>query len=331
MQATHQRAVVYDLERMSHFMRSVAYARATQAHMTDHWETSQNAVIRAMYALLPWKEPPGQVDVVFHWKQIQADTNRWHEHYLNTWGSKLVTDHRAARRYVAGMAEVRRYDLEAIQQKLRDAQHLNQAIRGEVNTFIRELAVTKYVATVSVAILGLLPVLGFAAGSAVLLPIVGEVASTALVGAGYGITCSLVSTWAQGEHANVVGVAIPSGGLATKEGVRRYGEATAHEQQRIIDEAGRAMEKQSKRIANALRAQQRAVRAGNHGVRRGAKVARRLAKRLHGSARSEMRSASRVLRRTRIITKGVPVVFAALSIFSAYEDLKATVQQTRYP
>lgn len=331
--------VCYDLPTISRFFRSCAVVMAMQQTTHIEWTTYRDSkVLNAIYATLFWKEPPGFAQARMGTQaDIDRRTNEMHERFLMTWVKKLTTDGpAAATRYVSDMAGLKDYARKALDELYREIGAINEAVIGETQRGINNLAAIKLGAQVGVAVIGAAAGLAFVGAAAAGTATAGGVGLTILgldagagglafagVGAANSISHSVVKTWEGGTGAKVAGVAWEVGKAGTGEvGSTIAGNVLDKSLQggaksaQIILSARGEIEKQAARLAQAglkKKAQQKAV---NIITQRAAQI------QVQKTAQAGFQSAAiNAARMGRII----PVAFAAWDIWDAVSDYRETV------
>lgn len=331
----------YDFPTISRYFRSCAVVMALQQTTHIEWTTYRDSkVLNAVYAALFWKEPPGFAEVrMGTGADIARRTDDLHERFVMAWVRKLTTEGPAsATRYVAEIGALKDYARKALDELHREIGAINQAVIGETQRGINNLAAIKLGAQVGVAVIGAAAGLAFVGAAAAGTSTAGGVGMTILgmkagagglafgaVGAANSISHSLIKTWEGGAGAKVAGVAFEVG----KAGAGEVGSSIAGnvlekslqggaKSAQIILSARGEIEKQAARLAQEglkKKAQQKAV---NIITQRAAQI--QVQKTAQAGFQSAAINAARVGR-------VIPVAFAAWDIWDAVGDYRDTVGQ----
>jgi len=313
--------ICYDLTTVSRFFRSVALSVSFQQHTQVEWVSYRDSrALNAVYSLLCWKTPPGNVEIIQASRdRIQETADNLYEHYLNVWLRKMFEEGPAAgSAYVTGMEKIRDFARKSLAELFQESNEINAMVSNQLKQSITYLSNVKLAATVGVAVIGTVGSLGLAPGGAM---IYGGVSL------GYSSTCSMIKTWEQGAYASVAGISIEVskagtsevlGGLAGASQVRAFAKQSRAEQ--IIRSAEGQIRKASERLAkDGLRRAQKtkALSLLNSST---AQVAAQ--KKLLGSAGSAAKWAGAA-------KVGVPVVFAAWDIWEGISDYNDTMNSLK--
>lgn len=308
-------AIAYDLPTVSRFFLSVATAMATQQLTQAEWVAyKDSSVLNAVYAVLTWKTPPGNVEIRQPKEKIEKLTSELHEKYLLAWLHK-VHQHgpSAANRYVADMLKVRGDAQEFLSDAYRESHSINQQVIGETAAAIKDLAKIRLGASVGVAVAG-------AAGALVLAPAGALMVSG--VSLGYSSACALAKTWEQGGA--VKAVAIEVGKAAMTEGAdRATGKivagalASQAKATQVIRSAEGEVRKYAARLLQEGLRKSRAAKATNIVNRATAQVTQQ---------QRVLQQASRVAKVGGTVKIALPLVFAAVDIWGAWTDYDETLR-----
>jgi hypothetical protein len=330
--------MVYDFPAISRFFRSVALAVATQQTTQLQWNTYRDSsVLNAVYSVMFWKEPPGNVEVRIGTRHdIEQRTDQMHLEFLRTWLRRLEEGGpQAGNSYVTRMEILRNGARDAVQGIFSDAGVINDEIIGQTNDAIRTLAQIKLGAQVGVAVIGAVAGVAFvaaaAAGGGVAagagLSILGVEAGAgatvfAAAGAAHSITHSVIKNWEGGTGAQVAGIAWEGGKATTSE----IGGHIAGNTLENALKGGVRSEQLIRGFEGEIR--QQSARLAQEGLRRKArqKAAGILADRTARVAaqRGAIETAGRTAVNAARVGKGIPVVFAAWDIIDAFSDYRET-------
>ncbi len=334
--------ICYDLETVSRFFRSAAFLIAVQRHTHIEWVTYRDsAVLNAIYAVMFWKEPPGNAQVKEGSREaIQRVTDEQHERFLLAWIEKLHTGGPAAGNayvnHVAGLRDMVRQDLNNL---YREVSKINNDVINQTQDAIVTLARIRLTAAVGVAVIGgvagVALALGAVGGTAAAgggLTILGlEAGASAttfgLAGLGYSTTNTIIKTWEQGPTAKVAAISVDVGKYAASE---VGGKVTGH----LADKA-LAQQARSSQIISSAEGQIRkySQKLAEEGLRK-----RQIAKansiigqsqRQVASEGAKFAKAGTAAKMARGAGAGIPVVFAAWDIMDAWGDYQDTVKAAR--
>jgi len=332
--------ICYDLLAVSRFFRSAAFLIAVQRHTGVEWVTyKDSAVLNAIYTVMFWKEPPGNVQVKEGSREaIQRTTDEQHERFLLTWIDKLHQGGPAAGNayvtFVAGLRDMVRQDLNNL---YREVSQINNDVINHTQEAIVTLARIRLTAAVGVAVIGGVAGVAFAlsaagataAGGLTILGLEAGASATTfgLAGLGYSTTNSIIKTWEQGPTAKVAAVSLDLGKYAASEGSGKVAGVMldkALEQQarssQIISSAEGQIRKYSQKLAQESLRKRQIAKATNIVQRSQQQVAQESAK---------LAKAGTMGRMARGAGAGIPVVFAAWDIMDAWGDYQDTVQAAR--
>jgi len=194
------------------FLRSAALGRAMAESCTLEWKSyDESRVLNAIYALMPWKEKPGSVEM----KMARGDElgERYGHHLtqlVSGWTTAMFQGAPATKTFLDRVENRKERDQLHIAQVAQDVREINADVVGELTSAIHTLAAVKLGSTIAIAALsggasiyavGMLGTAG-AAGAAAM------AATAGLVNTAYSVTGSLISNWYKAASAKVVGVTI---------------------------------------------------------------------------------------------------------------------------
>lgn len=329
----------YDFPTISRYFRSCAVVMALQQTTHIEWTTYRDSkVLNAVYAALFWKEPPGFAEVRMGTQaDIERRTDDLHERFVMAWVRKLTTEGPAsAMRYVAEIGALKEYARKALDELYREIGAINQAVIGETQRGINNLAAIKLTAQVGVAVIGAAAGLAFvgaaAAGTAggagmTILGLNAGAGGLAFGGVGLAnsVSHSLIKSWEGGAGAKVAGVAFEVG----KAGAGEVGSSIAGN---VLDKSLQGGAKSTQIILSARgEIEKQAARLAQEGLKKKAQekavsiITQRAAQiQVQKTAQAGFQSAAiNAARMGRII----PVAFAAWDIWDAVSDYRETVGQ----
>lgn len=329
--------VCYSLPEVSLFFRSVATAMAIQNHTKLKWVPYDDSVmLNVTYALLFWKGKPGHVEV--H-EGARADVNRtidkYHADFVRIWLEVLFEKGpREAMEYVRKMEKLRDSSRRSVDEVWRDAGHLNDQVRGELNEGIKNLARIKLASQVGVAVIGAAGAIIVAGGATLMVGgatlTVGQSAA-ALTGLQLTNTLalSLAKSWETSDAAKAVAIDMGKAGgkaVANELGSRgaealaqKAAQQIGHSEQ-VIRSAEGQIRKYSKALAEEGVKKARLRKARNIIQSSKKQIAEQTAE--IGTATSKKVAAG-------ILSKALPVVFAAWDIKDAFTEYQGTVKRAR--
>lgn len=332
----------YDLHAISRFFRSCALAMAVQQTTKMQWETYRDSsVLNAVYTVMFWKEPPGQVEVKTGTKtEIDRKTDQYHEEFLLIWLRKLFVEGPiAAHEYVRRMERVRGFARDAVQDIFIDAGSINDEVIGQTSEAISRLAKIKLASQVGVAVIGAVTGVGFVAAAAggtaagagaagAGLTILGLEAGAgatafAVAGTAHSVTHSVIKNWEGGNRAQIAGISTEIGkSTASEVGGNIAGKSLENalkgtlKSQNIIKSAEGEIRKQTQRLAQEGLKKRAKRKATNIVAQRTAQVTAQ-----KGAIEQFGKQATNAAR----VGKAIPVVFAALDIWDAFGDYRDTM------
>lgn len=194
------------------FLRSAALGRAMAESCTLEWKTyDESMVLNAIYALMPWKEKPGSVEL----KMARGDElgERYATHLVKLvsgWTTAMSQGAAATKTYMDRVDGMRGRDRAHVSQVAADVQEINAEVAGALTSAIGTLAAIKLTSTIAIAALsgGAAICAVGALGSAGAAGAAATAATAGVVNTAYSVTGSLVSNWYKAASAKVVGVTI---------------------------------------------------------------------------------------------------------------------------
>jgi hypothetical protein len=311
-----------DLKHLTGYFRSIGLAIAIQGNTRAEWKDyDESTVLNIAYALLPWKQKPGTVEVVQNWAKIrQAADERGHK-LLHTFLDKLGTSGPAtAFTYAAQMQGVKQQALESTRDLFKDVGEINREIAGMAGQGARNLATIQMGATLTLAGIGCALGVG-----AVAVPFWTGVQATG-IGLGYNIAGSFIKDGGQLSNAGAVAIAIETGksgtgvGMDASKGVVK-GTLASHGQ---ANQA--ALEAAGKKVAELNRAIER-----KRSSKKIAKLTRQMEapKSTAAQATRQLALNKNVALAGKAVSKGVPIIFFAHDVMNAYSDWADVYENTK--
>jgi hypothetical protein len=194
------------------FLKSAALGRAMAESCTLEWKTyDESMVLNAMYALMPWKEKPGNVELkMARGDELGERYGHYLRKYVSGWTTAMLQGAAATKTYLDRVDAMRGQDRAHIAQVSADVREINAEVAGELTSAVNTLAGIKLASTIAIAALsgGASIYAVGALGSAGAAGAAGMAATAGLVNTAYSITGSLVSNWHKAAGARAVGVTI---------------------------------------------------------------------------------------------------------------------------
>jgi hypothetical protein len=327
--------IVYDFVAISRFFRSVALSIAIQRTTKMEWESyDQNTVINLVYALFPYREKPGAVEVNLGTRhQVNSITDDLHYRFMSNWLGKVAAEGpKAGNAYVKEMENIRDNARRAVQQLYTSARFINSQVTAQLDAAIMDLCKVKLVASVGVAVIGIVSGVGlFAAavsagstatvgGATMICGLKAGAGGTAFAGLGLGhsLVQTGISAWEDGPMAEVVGLVWETGKAGVAEtGGRAASRLLNSSFASILPEA--VIEKLEKDIARHSNSLAETYVRGAAREAASEALTRKMAQ-LGGSKLGEKGVGSAILRGTTI-----PVIFGAWDIVNAGKDYYDTM------
>lgn len=294
------KALVFDAERVTAFLRSVAHAKSAERHIKLRWQDyDQSTVLNFIYTVLWWKGRPGWVEV--DWgsaRQVEAETATDTQHLFEVFLEKAAQGPRPVTEFLSAQERIRATCLVSVESVLQEARSLSREVRAETEIGIKRLAVIKAGATISVKTLGL-------AGGG--LP-------SFLISAGYDVTTEVIQEWNKSSGAALVGVAVKKGAIESgKELVQKGAETVAEQFEREANAPAHKVEWLGKRLKEMEEKLAKKVTAER--LKKLARDQRRLAR--------ATRAATRAQRWARAFGH-VQYVFFAYDVYEALAEARKT-------
>ncbi len=186
-------------EQIGRLLWSKSHAMAVQLNTSVHWKPYKDSkVLNLAYALMPWKEGPGWVEVAQDRQRIEESTRNFFDRSVDTFFNKLSEGPSGLMRYLADTEKIRDEALQAVQNTFMSASDINHQVLGETQEGVRRLAIIKAASSITLA--GISGGVVLAGGS------VGLVTATQSVSLGFSLTKAVIKNW--GELKTVGAVAI---------------------------------------------------------------------------------------------------------------------------
>lgn len=279
--------LVLDTPQVMLFLRSVAYARASQARTRARWvEYEDSKVLNTIYTLMPWKGRPGWVEVDTGVQgEIEREAGREAARLFEVFLRKLAESPAAGVQFLEGMERVRDAALEGIRETFADAGRLNTAVIRETGDGIKSLAAIKLVSDVVIA---------FSPAFAVSL--------------GYAVATTVIKEWHKASEADAIAFQV------TGEIAKEVGEEAAEKYEELAAKHGKAFAEQ---VAEAER--KIAFHADNPNTGRAARQIRRKIGKWEGRLAAARKGANGA-RMKMIGGKLLKFVFLADGLRESWED-----------
>jgi len=246
--------VLFDPKPVLRFLRSVALARAHQERVKLRWVEDKSGFMRGLYSVMFWKGRPGWAEVdPGDAREIERLADNYMPGYIEGFVKHACQGPKEVKQYMEGLAELRQYSLDAIQDVYRDAAELNVEVRREAARGIEILASYKLTADLFVKTASLL-----APGAAQF--------AASVVDTGYDFSLILVKTFDETPKASAIAVAEKTGEILTDkagEKAAEKGEEKLVEGLKFSDhikELEAVIEKNKKWIARGSRKASRMLR-----------------------------------------------------------------------
>ncbi len=326
--------ICYSLADVNRFFRSVAVAMAFQRHTKIKWvEYKDSAVLNAIYGVLFWKEGPGTVEVQQStMAEIKRTIDQLNQEFLTIWIDRLHTQGPAvASQYVRRMEQIRDQARAATQEMYRDAGEINRQIIEGVDEGIKNLARIKLASQVGVAVIGAAGVIVVAGGATLMVggaTLTAGQATAAITGIQLtnSFALSMAKNWGASSQAKAVSIdmgkelgKVGAGevlGAGADAMTKKAAQQIGHSEQ-IIRSAQGQITKYSKVLAQEGLRKARYRKATN--IIQGSR--NQIAQQTGNIAKSTTRQVA-----GGILSKALPVVFAAWDIKDAYSDYKDTTK-----
>lgn len=241
---------ILNLPVLLRFFKSVALAVAQNNHIHVVWrEYKESSVLNALYAIMPWKDKPGFVEVEVNHSEIIKQSEFLTDKFVSTFMVKAKQGSAVALKYLEELQTMRESSLEFVRETFRSASEINNDVIGAIDQGVRSLQLIKagsqliIAGTVIVTSGGaLLAGLGLGSSS-VVAALAAPAAGVSATSFGFSISKAIVEGWhtagdsqilaiAGGERfyselANNHRVTEPGGVIteSTKEGVQRLAAA----------------------------------------------------------------------------------------------------------
>ena len=306
--------LLFSLEKTMKYLRSAAMSRAMAESCNLEWKTYDDSmVINAIYALMPWKEKPGSVEMKMAGKEELGERyGHYLRKYVTNWTTAMFMGPVAVKTCLDRIDLQRERDRAHIAQVAQDVREINAEVANQLGDSIKVLASIKLASTILVA--------GISGGAAVAsvayigTPLyAGLSASAGTLGAintAYSITGSIVSNWYKSPTAKAVGV--------TVEGVKAAGGKIGGDVGEAIFKGGKAAMEGSEAGMSIAAARMNQAREGfmNAARHRGRANARRA---FEKGAQQMTQAVEGVNQARRTMSLGSKVVVGAAVFFAAVD------------
>jgi hypothetical protein len=199
--APEARLLLFDLETVARFLRSVAIAKAQQRYTRIKWEEyDEDEVLNIVYKLLPWKGKPGTAVVVQGEPiDVYGAANPDTDHLLESFLIRCAQGPEPAVKFLEAQERIRADAISFVQDAFREASEINQQVIQMTEDWVEKAAWVKFGANVIITLSPLLP--------AKALAVVGIAASSKTAVFAFGLIYSIIKELAKAKDANLVGVA----------------------------------------------------------------------------------------------------------------------------
>ena len=305
------------------YFRSMAMAIEIQRNTSAQWKTyDESTVLNIAYALMPFKEKPGVMEVHQDWRVIDRNTQALTQKMIDTFFIKLQSGPQTAKDYCAQMHGVRESATMAVQELFADAAQVNAMVAREAADGARNMAKVQFACTLILAGTGCYLALGGAVPAVLATSSVGLKAGA--VGLGYNVAGALIkdgASWSSAQAIAIEGGKTGGGellGNAEKSAQTKLAETIATKSNQISAteaninklNAEIARKTSEKKIAK-LGAQKAAKEAGMQ------------------RAQQEMGKAATKQATWKVASKTVPLLFLAHDVYNAWGDLQDVEKQLR--
>ncbi|WP_156839131.1 hypothetical protein [Novosphingobium aquimarinum] len=295
-------ATIVKFDSIDKTLRSVALATAYQQLRKIRWQDYN--VLPGLYGY--WKVGPGAVTVDQpHVNAIKKQANfNYGERWKYAMRALSLQGFIGLETYLTQCERIRDKAWRDIQTDFAQAQRDNQEAIRTSERAISQWAAIKFVSQSSLAVLSV-PAGIVLTGSAALLAVG--------IGAGTSMACSVAKNWNQARGAKAV--AIDGVKEAGKFGVGKGAEKLTEEGLKLIDNGNAAIQS----VSGSVQSTKQALQARN--MAHGSKTVRNAsAAVVRQEGRAMIQTGSRMAAAGKF---GIPIVFAALDIYSAWGDYKA--------
>ncbi|WP_299650593.1 hypothetical protein [Sphingomonas bacterium] len=122
---------------------------------STEWKTcDESTTLNITYALMPWKEKPGSLEVQQNWRTIERETQARTRTMIDTFFKKLESGPQTAKDYCAQMHGLRESATLSVQQTFADAAQVNALVAQEAAQGARDLAKVQFGCTLILASTG---------------------------------------------------------------------------------------------------------------------------------------------------------------------------------
>jgi hypothetical protein len=308
------RIAAFNLNRIYHFVNSVAYAQAAQNHTKLYWHTyDQNVVINAIYSVMFWKDAPGTVEVSQNSQLIEGRRSDLMRHYWTTSLGRLQQGPLALITYLETLDEIKQVSIGSLRETFRDANKLNSQIGEDTQTGIEWLSAIKLSSTVFIA----------AASGGLTLSGGAAAVSASYVSAGYSVLGTFAKDMASAKHADVMAIDISkqAAKVAGQEKISQTAERSAQKleknaETRIARESGLMREAEAR--INLLSREIARKTSSSKIAKLGRKIGYAEGERAFAQAATV--NAQRIVQFAHLAGKALPIVFLAHDVMEGFEE-----------
>jgi hypothetical protein len=303
----HAKVAIFNLKRLIGCLNSVAYARAATIGTSMQYQNfSENGVMNALISACTGE--PGIADINQNTIAIEHQRKQFARNYLQTALNKAHDDPSDFLAYLNHLEKVKEQNLALLQQTFQQAAAVNAGIDHSLTIAIDVLAATKAASTIAIAVT---PVgLTFAGAEASLIATASGVAFV------YSVTKGFAKNLAEGKDAKVI--AFDTGKEVAKEGFGRGADKVKEKAAEKLAEHADLIKEAEDKIGELTTKLARKVSS-----KKIAKLNRQI-----GRAEQTLSEATNLAGKARLAgyaAKGVPVVFAAMDVWEAIDDLQKDV------
>lgn len=198
--------LLLDLEEMTRFLRSVAYAIEMESHTRITWkEYDEDVVINVIYSVFFWKGNPGTAVITQASREkIKASADARTEQLLRKFFAVAASGPEKLKKFLEDQKSVRQSAMSNLDTMIREVHAINQGVIAETSAGIKRLAGIKLGADLMITGIGL--------------------AGGGWAFVGVGVAYSVIKEFAKMDEADIVGVATVATG---KQAAEKAGEAAA--------------------------------------------------------------------------------------------------------
>lgn len=291
------------------FLRSVALARAHQQRVKLRWVEDKDGFMQGLYSIMFWKGRPGWAEVdPGDAREIERLADEYMKGYVEGWVKRCCEGPKAVKEYLERLEEIRRYNLEAIEDVYRDASELNVEVRREAARGIERLASYKLGADLLVKTASLLA------------PEQSQFAAS-LIDTGYDFSLILVKSFDETPEASVVAIAEKTGEILTDKAGEK------------ADEKGTAKLIEGLKFSDHVKNLEALIERNKKWVERGSRKAKKMLARISEkeiekqAAEKSARSAFRASRGLKLFGPTMKVLFYAHDVAESLSEYNETVKK----